>query len=125
MARILVVDDDRTLLKLVQWRLERAGHEVISLNSPQDALEHVLAGKMPDAVVLDVSMPEISGVEVLQTLRLGFGLKDLPAVFLSGRTSPEAIESGRALGAIYLTKPFVASALLKAIDQALKGRGPR
>lgn len=125
MARILVVDDDRTLLKLVQWRLERAGHEVISLASPQNALELVLAGKVPDAVVLDVSMPEISGVEVLQTLRLGFGLNDLPAVFLSGRTSPEAVEAGRALGAIYLTKPFVASALLKAIDQALKGGGSK
>lgn len=122
MARILVVDDDRVLLKLIQWRLERAGHEVISLTSPQNALELVLGGKMPDAVVLDVSMPEISGVEVLQTLRLGFGLKDLPAVFLSGRISPEEIESGRALGAIYLTKPFVASALLKAIDQVLKGK---
>ena len=122
MARILVVDDDRVLLKLIQWRLERAGHEVISLTSPQNALELVLGGKMPDAVVLDVSMPEISGVEVLQTLRLGFGMKDLPAVFLSGRISPEEIETGRALGAIYLTKPFVASALLKAIDQVLKGQ---
>jgi len=121
-ARILVVDDDRVLLKLIQWRLERAGHEVISLTSPQNALELVLGGKMPDAVVLDVSMPEISGVEVLQTLRLGFGMKDLPAVFLSGRISPEEIETGRALGAIYLTKPFVASALLKAIDQVLKGQ---
>ena len=122
MARILVVDDDRVLLKLIQWRLERAGHEVISLTSPQNALELVLGGKMPDAVVLDVSMPEISGVEVLQTLRLGFGMKDRPAVFLSGRISPEEIETGRALGAIYLTKPFVASALLKAIDQVLKGQ---
>ena len=122
MARILVVDDDRVLLKLIQWRLERAGHEVISLTSPQNALELVLGGKMPDAVVLDVSMPEISGVEVLQTLRLGFGLTDLPAVFLSGRISPEEIEAGRALGAVYLTKPFVASALLKAIDQVLKSK---
>jgi len=120
MARILVVDDDRVLLRLVQWRLERAGHEVVSVPSPQDALELVLGGKTIDLVVLDVSMPEISGVEVLQTLRLGFGLNDLPAIFLSARISPEEIEAGQALGAIYLTKPFVASALLKAIEQALK-----
>lgn len=121
MARILVVDDDQVLLRLIQYRLERAGHEVIPVLSPQSALELVLGGKMPDAVVLDVSMPEISGVEVLQTLRVGFGLRELPAVFLSGRITPEDIEAGRALGATYLTKPFVASALLKAIDQVLKG----
>jgi len=120
MARILVVDDDRIVLRLVQHRLERAGHEVIPVLSPQSALELVLGGKMPDAVVLDVSMPEISGVEVLQTLRVGFGLSELPAVFLSARITPEDIEAGRALGAAYLTKPFVASALLKAIDQVLK-----
>lgn len=53
-----------------------------------------------------------------------FGLKDLPVIFLSSRISPEDIEAGRALGATYLTKPFVASALLKAIDQALKGASP-
>lgn len=120
MARILVVDDDQVTLRLVQVRLERAGHDVLCFPSPQKALELVLEGDLPDAVVLDVSMPDISGLEVLQTLRVGFGLKALPAVFLSARIKPEDIEAGQALGATYLTKPFVASALLKAIDRALK-----
>jgi CheY-like chemotaxis protein len=120
MARVLVVDDDRIVLSLVQHRLERSGHEVIGVSSPQKALEMILAGDLPDIAVLDVSMPEISGIELLQTLRTGFGLKHLPVIFLSSRISPEDIEAGRALGATYLTKPFVASALLKAINEALK-----
>jgi len=123
MARILVVDDDPVTLRLVQVRLERAGHEVLSFPSPQKALELVLEGNLPDAVVLDVSMPDISGLELLQTLRVGFGLKALPAVFLSARAKPEDIAAGQALGATYLTKPFVATALLKAIDQVLKSPG--
>ena len=120
MARILVVDDDLDILRIVQLRLERAGHVVVGISSPQKALEVVLEGELPDVVILDVAMPEISGFEVLQALRLGFGLKDLPVVFLSARVSPEEIQAGRALGATYLTKPFVASALLNAIDKALK-----
>ena len=125
MARILVVDDDRIIVKLVQFRLERSGHEVTGVTSPKAALELVLAGDLPDLVVLDVSMPEISGIELLQTLQTGFGLKSLPAIFLSSKISPEDIEAGRALGATYLTKPFVASAHLKAINEALKIKRPR
>jgi CheY-like chemotaxis protein len=93
---------------------------VIGVPDPHKALEMVLYGGPPDLVILDVSMPEMSGLEVLQTLRTGFGLVNLPAVFLSARSQPKDIEAGEALGAIYLTKPFVASALLKAIDKALK-----
>jgi CheY-like chemotaxis protein len=119
MARILVLDDDRDILRIIQLRLEKNGHVVVGVDSPQKALELVLAGELPDVVVLDISMPEISGLEVLQTLRVGFGLEKLPAIFLSARVKPEEIEAGEALGATYLTKPFVATALFKAIDNAL------
>ncbi len=120
MARILVVDDDNDTLRLIQISLERAGHDVLGVPSPHKALELVLEGELPDVAVLDVSMPEITGLEVQQTLRVGFGMRTLPVVFLSGRVEPKDIKAGQALGAIYLTKPFVASALLKAIEQALK-----
>ena len=120
MARILVLDDDRDILRIVQLRLEKVGHTVLGYSSPQKALELVLMGELPDLVVLDVSMPEISGLEVLQTLRVGFGLERLPAIFLTARVREEDIEAGKALGATYLTKPFVATALFKAIDSALE-----
>jgi len=120
-ARILVVEDEGDILKLIQMRLEREGNVVLGFSSPQKALELVLTGDIPDIVVLDVSMPEITGLEVLRTLRLGFGQKHLPAIFLSALVTPQDIEAGRALGAAYLTKPFVASALIRAIERGLKG----
>jgi CheY-like chemotaxis protein len=119
MARILVLDDDQDILRIVQLRLERNGHVVVGFSSPQKALETVLAGELPDIVVLDISMPDISGLEVLQTLRVGFGMEKLPAIFLTARVQEHDIEAGKALGATYLTKPFVATALFKAIDNAL------
>ncbi|MGE5175802.1 MAG: response regulator [Hyphomicrobiales bacterium] len=120
MARILVLDDDGDVLRLVQMRLEHEGHQVLGFSSPKKALELVLTGDVPDLVVLDVAMPEIDGLEVLRTLRVGFGQRDLPAIFLSALVTPQDIEAGRALGAVYLTKPFVASALLRAIERGLK-----
>lgn len=118
MSKLLVVDDDPDILALVQLRLQRAGHRVLGAASGAEALSIVAERGIPDLAVLDVSMPGMSGLELLSTLRQQQG-KDLPAVFLSARVQPEDIERGRALGASYLTKPFVASALLSAVERAL------
>jgi CheY-like chemotaxis protein len=75
----------------------------------------------PDLAVLDVSMPGMDGLELLERLRTIDGMERLPAIFLSARVQPEDIEAGRALGATYLTKPFVATALLNAVKAALAG----
>jgi CheY-like chemotaxis protein len=118
MSKLLVVDDDPDILALVQLRLQRAGHRVIGASSGAEALAIVAERGVPDLAVLDVSMPGMSGLELLSTLREQQS-KDLPAVFLSARVQPEDIERGRALGASYLTKPFIASALLNAVERAL------
>jgi CheY-like chemotaxis protein len=119
MARVLVVDDDPSTVQLVTFRLQSQGHRVIGATSPQEALDVVATHGHPDIVVLDVSMPEMSGMELLSALRTQEGMGDIPAIFLSARVLPEDIAAGRALGASYLTKPFIASALLKVIDEAL------
>jgi CheY-like chemotaxis protein len=119
MSRLLVVDDDPVVLNLVQIRLKGGGHRVISATDPDEALRVVDERGMPDVAVLDVSMPGMSGLELLAQLRQRPGAEQLPAVFLSARVQPQDIEAGRALGATYLTKPFVASALLAAVDRAL------
>lgn len=118
MSKLLVVDDDPDILALVQLRLQRAGHKVVGAASGAEALAIVAERGAPDLAVLDVSMPGMSGLELLSTLREQQA-KDLPAVFLSARVQPEDIERGRSLGATYLTKPFVASALLNAVERAL------
>ena len=64
-------------------------------------------------------MPVLNGLELLVALRECTDMPDLPAVFLSGRVEPEDVAAGRALGAVYLTKPYVANALNNAIEALL------
>lgn len=119
MGRILVVDDDEDIRNLVQARLRAAGHLVVAARSGPDALEVIDAKGAPDVAVLDVSMPGMTGLELLQELRAREGMSDLPVIFLSAKVQDEDVEAGRSLGAVYLTKPFVATALLGAVEKAL------
>jgi CheY-like chemotaxis protein len=119
MSRLLVVDDDPVVLNLVQIRLTGGGHRVISAADPNAALRVVQERGLPDVAVLDVNMPGMSGYELLEQLRRRPGAEKLPAIFLSAHVRPQDVAAGRALGAAYLTKPFVASALLAAVDRAL------
>lgn len=119
MARVLVVDDDEDIRSLVARRVRAEGHAVIDVGSAGEALTAVEERGDPDLAILDVSMPGMDGLDLLQTLRTMNGLDKLPAIFLSARVQEGDIERGRNLGAIYLTKPFVASALTRAIQQTL------
>jgi DNA-binding response OmpR family regulator len=116
MAKVLVVDDDADLLALVARRLRHAGHRVQEAGCGLDAETVIRDMGVPDVLVLDVNMPDVDGLQLLSRVRRQTGQTDLPAVFLSGRIAAEDISAGQALGAIYLTKPFVNSALLRAVE---------
>jgi CheY-like chemotaxis protein len=119
MARVLVVDDDPDLLTLVEMQLRHHGHRVVTASSGPDALVLVDEKGAPDVAVLDVAMPGMNGLALLTELRARDGLERLPAIFLSARVGPEDIKAGTSLGAVYLTKPYVMSSLLSAIQTAL------
>ncbi len=119
MAKVLVVDDDAGVRLLVGRSLQRAGYRVREASGGDEALDWIEAKGAPDVVVLDVNMPGIDGLSLLAKIREQLDQPDLPAVFLSGRVQSEDITAGRSLGAVYLTKPFVASALLNAIERVL------
>lgn len=120
MGRVLVVDDDPAMSALIELHLQRGGHSVWVANSAQEAMTMATGQDAPEVAVLDVAMPDMSGFELLTALRSVEQLAALPAVFLSGRVTDSDLEAGRSLGAIYLTKPFVASALLSAVDRLLE-----
>lgn len=119
MAKVLVVDDDPGVRLLVGRSLQKAGYRVRDAPSAGEALEWIEEKGAPDVMVLDVSMPDTDGFELLSKIRAQVDQPELPAVFLSARVQSEDITAGRELGAIYLTKPFVASALLNAIERLL------
>ena len=119
MARILVVEDDGDLLALIVRRLRHAGHRVLDATCGADATALLREKGAPEVVVLDITLPDVDGFELLGMLRAQAEQEALPAVFLSGRVLLEDINAGRALGAFYLTKPFNATALLRAVESVL------
>ncbi len=120
MAKVLVVEDTPELRALLEVRLGRSGHLVLSAASGQDALELLAEKGPPDVAVLDVVMPGMTGLELHTRLRADPAYATIPVIFLSARVQPEDIAAGRSLGAVYLTKPVVISALTSAIDRVLQ-----
>ncbi|HEU0101100.1 MAG TPA: response regulator [Mycobacteriales bacterium] len=122
MAKVLIVEDGVEVQALLKIRLTRMGHQVMAAGTGEEALE-MLAGKPgPDVAVLDVMLPGMSGLELHGWLRRDPALAHVPVIFLSSRILPADIEAGRSLGATYLTKPVILSALTGAIEAALAAR---
>lgn len=119
MARVLVVEDDETVRGVVAAQLRRGGHRVLDTPSGEQALAALDDRAAPDVAVVDLGLPEMDGFEFVSALRQRPHFANMPVIFLSSRIEPEQIEQGQRLGAVYLTKPIVASALLSAIDRSL------
>jgi len=116
------VDDDEHIRELVVVRLRHEGHTVMAAGSPTEALAIIADRGAPDVAVLDIDMPEMNGLQLLIQLRLAVADDALPAVFLSGHVRDNDIEAGRALGATYLTKPFIATALIAAVERSVRAQ---
>ena len=110
------MDDDPDIRRLVVRRLQQANHRARGASDASEACAFIAENEKPDILVLDVDLPDGSGLALLSRLREQTATPDLPAIFLSQRVRPEDVAAGRALGATYLTKPFIANALLGAVD---------
>ena len=118
MARkILAVDDEKHIVRLVQVNLERAGYEVVTANDGKEALQKV-AEENPDLVVLDVMMPYMDGFEVLQNLRRNQSTRDIPVIMLTAKAQDADVFKGWQSGVdLYLTKPFNPMELLSFVKR--------
>jgi DNA-binding response OmpR family regulator len=116
---VLIADDDADILSLVRAVLERAGNEVISVGDGAQALASVMDRK-PDLAVLDISMPELDGLEVLRRLRADSATSALPVVLLSARAQEADVKLGFELGAsAYVKKPFSPRELADRVAELL------
>ncbi|MBD2256095.1 response regulator [Pseudanabaena sp. FACHB-2040] len=119
-GRVLIVDDDPSILEMLRVTLEPWGFEVITLDHPLqlwDCLETV----PPDLLVLDIEMPEVSGIELCQTLRNDSRWGWLPILFLTSKTDPDTVHQVFAAGADdYISKPIVATELVTRILNRLE-----
>jgi DNA-binding response OmpR family regulator len=128
-SRILVVDDDPFIRHILQAMLEAEGYAV---TQAQDGIEGLAALKQEGApksatlspfalMVLDVMMPRMNGLEMLQELRKDPHFETLPVLMLTAENKPEDVARGYAAGAsFYMTKPFDRAQLLEGIRSALR-----
>jgi DNA-binding response OmpR family regulator len=105
-ARVLVADDEPHLLRLVKFRLEREGYEVLTATDGEAAL-NVAREERPDLCVLDVMMPKRSGFDVLRELRSDDGFAGMKVIMLTARAQDRDVDVGFSLGADdYITKRY-------------------
>ncbi|MEN9886764.1 MAG: hypothetical protein RL758_1342 [Pseudomonadota bacterium] len=104
-TRVLIVDDQPTNLQALYHALQ-AEHTVLAATRGSAAL-HIAQDKKPDIILLDVVMPEMDGHEVCRRLKADPATRDIPVIFVTGQTDPDAETTGLGLGAVdFITKPF-------------------
>jgi DNA-binding response OmpR family regulator len=117
--KILVVEDEETLLELESILLTVKGYEVEGVMDGQAALEAVAAMK-PDLVLLDIMLPKIDGFEVCRRVKANEGTQHIPVILLTGKKDKEAFAMGEEAGADwFLTKPFKSAMLIESINRFL------
>jgi len=115
MAKVMVVDDAQSDLRLMESILQSAGHQVVSYADGAQ-LEERLAAERPDVLLLDIVMPNRSGYEALRAIRRDDRTKHTPVVLVSSKTQESDRVWGKRQGADeYVTKPFTAEQLLTAV----------
>jgi DNA-binding response OmpR family regulator len=119
-ARILVVEDDRDIAELVVRYLEKAGYVTDRAVSGSEALNAV-AARMPDAMVLDLMLPQVDGLEVCRRVRAAAASAALPIIMLTARAEESERIVGLELGADdYLAKPFSPNELVARVRALLR-----
>ena len=115
--KLLVVEDEEAIRDLIVQTLQGAGHEVETAVDGLDALQ-ALSQATPDAILLDVNMPRMNGLEVLGRLSQDPATREIPVVMLTALSSSDDIRKAIQLGARdYIGKPFQVRQLLRRIDR--------
>jgi DNA-binding response OmpR family regulator len=118
--RILIVDDERDIVKALTIRLQRAGYEVVTAFDGAQAIFMAYKEK-PDLIILDVRMPAGDGFSVAEKLKESSNTVAIPVIFLTGSPEKNSEEKAMALGArFYVKKPYDPEELLDAIERALE-----
>lgn len=120
MPRVLIVEDDPLIARIVEIKLENRGYQVIRASDGQEGLEAIRQHK-PDVVLLDVMMPVMDGYQVLRILRGEAEFTSLPVIMLTAKGQERDIMSGLKEGATdYIVKPFSPSEVVERVEKVLR-----
>ncbi len=122
---VLIIEDEADAADLFAEMMRVSGFRVLKTTKSAPAIAMMISEK-PDVVILDIMMPETSGLDLLREMRVTPELEDIPVVVVSAKSMPVDIKTGMEAGAsIYLTKPVGFLELKEAVEQSLavsKGR---
>jgi DNA-binding response OmpR family regulator len=118
--KIIIVEDQPDVADLFEEMLSIDGYQVIKIHSSTGALS-VIRAELPDVVLLDIMMPDVSGLEVLRFMHREPGLQQIPVVIVSAKTLPDDIRTGLEEGATaYLTKPVDVGLLRRTVAGVIR-----
>ena len=121
MRQVWLVDDDEEMSRAIALMLDVLGCEVMVFSTARSAVQTLISGKRPDVLVLDIHMPEISGLDLLEFLRRRPEWKKLPVLMLSVEDSDNVVDRAFQLGAdFHLTKPVTLEELEKGMAIAIQ-----
>ena len=117
--RVLVVDDDPVIVRLLEVNFEMEGFQVVTAVDGQDGVDKARS-EQPDVVVSDVMMPKLNGLELTAALRADDSTKHIPIVLLSAKAQVDDVRAGLEAGADdYVTKPFEPLDLIDRVTKLL------
>lgn len=121
-TKVLVVDDEPGIVKMVESRLKSAGYEVITAADGEEGLSKCKLFR-PDIAVLDIMMPGMSGTSLAEAMKDDPKLQDIPIIFLTALVKRNEVAKARSVGGqYYLSKPFKGEELLALLWKARSGK---
>lgn len=117
--KILIVEDEESLLKLESILLSSKGYNVTGVMDGKSALEEVRLNR-PDLVILDIMLPEMDGFEVCRQIKENPDTRHIPVVMLTAKKNSQDFARGQQVGSdAYITKPFKSSKVLDTVQELL------
>ncbi len=121
MTSLLVVDDDKILTMILEAKLAGTSVDVISTFNAIEALKIVCSSIKPDLILLDLNMPKVSGLDLLETIKNNPESQNIPVIIISSSKNPEKLERALKLGALdIISKPIDSTELHEKVFSVLQ-----
>ena len=125
MPKILVIDDEEKVRKVITLHLTKAGYEVIAVENGFEALKDLEKIK-PDLIITDIMMPKVNGLEFGEAIRNRAETSNIPFIIISARCDENTVQKARDLGASrFIAKPFGMKTLIASIEKVLEEKAKR
>lgn len=117
--KILVVDDDKSMLKIIEARLKHANYEVELAQNGEEAID-AMSKKQPKLVLLDIVMPGLDGFQVLEMMKKNRRTRRIPVIMITSKADDQAVKRAITMGARdYIVKPFSPAVMLEKVRREI------